>query len=78
MSETRANWTIVAEYTNRPLADLAANLLEEHGIPTYLWSDDGGGLLVANTYVDRVRLFVPDDELERARDIVREAEADRP
>ncbi len=70
MPETNAEWSVIAEYTNHPIAELSAGLLEEHGIPAYLWSDDAGGLLAGSTFVDRVRLFVPNYRSEDARGIL--------
>jgi hypothetical protein len=32
MAEEIANWSMVAEFTNHPQADLTKNLLKKHGI----------------------------------------------
>jgi len=61
---------MVAEFTNHPLADLTKNLLEQHGIRVTIWSDDCGGLAVGQTFVQRVRLFVPDSDRQAAMDIL--------
>jgi hypothetical protein len=39
MAEEMDNWSMVAEFTNHPQADLAKNLLEKHGIRAAVWSD---------------------------------------
>ena len=61
---------MVAEFTNHPQADLTKNLLEQHGIRVTIWSDDCGGLAVGQTFVQRVRLFVPDSDRQAAIDIL--------
>ena len=70
MAKDKDNWSMVAEFTNHPLADLTKNLLEQHGIRVTIWSDDCGGLAVGQTFVQRVRLFVPDSDRQAAIDIL--------
>ena len=67
------NLSLVAEYTDHPQAELAKNLLENHGILAYLWSDDCGGLAGGQTFVRRVRLFVLESDLAAALDILGKA-----
>ena len=70
------NWSKVAEFTNHPQADLAKNLLEKHGIRASIWSDDCGGLAVGQTFIQRVRLFVPDSQHQAALDILGKGKTD--
>jgi hypothetical protein len=70
MAKDKDNWSMVAEFTNHPQADLTKNLLEQHGIRVTIWSDDCGGLAVGQTFVQRVRLFVPDSDRQAAMDIL--------
>lgn len=70
MAEETADWSMVAEFTNHPQADLAKNLLQEYGIRVSAWSDDCGGLAVGQTFIQRVRLFVPDSDRQAAMDIL--------
>lgn len=61
---------MVTEFTNHPQADLAKNLLQKHGIRVSVWSDDCGGLAGGQTFIQRVRLFVPDSDRQAAMDIL--------
>ena len=70
MEKEAANWSLVAEFTNHPQAELTKNRLEKHGIAVYLWSDDCGGLAGGQTFIHRVRLFVPDADRQAALDIL--------
>jgi hypothetical protein len=76
MKEKAANWSMVAEFTNHPQAELTKNLLENHGIPASIWSDDCGGLAVGQTFIQRVRIFVPDSHRQAAMDILGKGKAD--
>ena len=76
MVEETANWSMVAEFTNHPQADLTKNLLEKHGIRVSIWSDDCGGLAVGQTFIQRVRLFVPDSARQVAMDVLGKDVAD--
>lgn len=67
------NLSLVAEYMDHPQAELAKNLLENHGIPAYIWSDDCGGLAGGQTFVRRVRLFVLESNRTAALDILGKA-----
>ena len=70
MAVEEENWSMVAEFPNHPQADLTKNLLEKHGIRVSIWSDDCGGLAVGLTFIQRVRLFVPDSDRQAAMDIL--------
>ena len=67
---------MVAEFTNHPQAELTKNLLEKHGIRVSIWSDDCGGLAVGQTFIQRVRLFVPDSDRQDAEDILGKGPSD--
>jgi hypothetical protein len=56
MAEEKTKWSMVAEFSNHPQADLTKNLLE-NGIRVAIWSDDCGGLAVGQTFIQRVRLL---------------------
>lgn len=64
------DWSLVAEYTNHALAEYAKNLLEQHRIPVSIWSDDCGGWAAGQTFIQRVRVFVPDAARKKALDIL--------
>jgi hypothetical protein len=51
-------------------ANFTKNLLEEHGIRVSIWSDDCGGLAAGQTFIQRVKLFVPDSDRQTAIDIL--------
>lgn len=76
MTERATDRSMVAEFTNHPQADLAKNLLEKHGISVSIWSDDCGGLAVGQTFIQRVRLFVPNSDRQAALDILGKGAAD--
>ena len=76
MNKEEANWSLVAEFTNHPQADLTKNHLEKHGIPVRLWSDDCGGLAGGQTFIQRVRIFVPASDRRTALEILGKGSSD--
>jgi hypothetical protein len=70
MAEETVNWYLLAEFTNHPEAELTKTLLEGHGIPVIVWSDDCGGLAAGQTFIQRVKVFVPDSDRQAAMDIL--------
>jgi len=70
MTEETSNWSMIAEFTNHPEADFTRNLLEKHGIHVAIWSDDCGGMAAGQTFIQRVRLFVPDSDRQAAMGIL--------
>jgi hypothetical protein len=76
VAEEKTKWSMVAEFANHPQADLTKNLLEKHGIRVAIWSDDCGGLAVGQTFIQRVRLFVPDPDRQSAEDVLGKGSAD--
>ena len=69
-------WSVVAEFTNHPEAELTGDLLRKHGIDAAIWSDDCGGIAGGQTFIQRVRVLVPDSELQAARAIVGKGQED--
>jgi len=76
MAQETANWLMVAKFTNHPQADLTKNLLEKHGIRVAVCSYDCGESAVGQTFIQRVRLFVPDSARQAAMDILGKGVAD--
>jgi len=70
MAEEKDNWSMVAEFSNHPEADMTKNLLEKNGIRVAIWSDDCGGFAAGQTFIQRVRLFVSDSDRQAAMDIL--------
>jgi len=70
MGDSETRWTMIAEFTDHPQAELARNLLEKHGVRAAIWSDDCGGLAGGQTFVQGVRLFVADSESDTAMEIL--------
>jgi hypothetical protein len=70
MAEDTVDWHLLAEFTNHPEAELTRTLLEKHGIPVVVRSDDCGGLAGGQTFIQRVRIFVPDTVRQAAMDIL--------
>lgn len=65
------NETIVlAEYTSRLEADMAANMLAGYDIPSRIEGDDLGGLGPAQSLIDGVRLIVNSRDEAQAREIL--------
>jgi len=76
MKDDQSEWSLVAEFTNHPEADLTRNLLESHGIRVAVWSDDCGGMAAGQTFIQRVRLFVPASDRQAAGEILGEGGLD--
>ena len=64
--------TCVAIFTDRMRAEMMRELLIGEGIPVLLRSDDGGGVRPELAFSRGVRLDVPDEDRERALEILRE------
>lgn len=69
MSET----AVVARYAYRHEAEFAANVLHGAGIPAFPRIDDVGGLYVGMTFTNPARVIVRREDLEAARDTLRDA-----
>jgi hypothetical protein len=61
---------VVESYPNRPLAEIAAGLLESAEIPHRIISDDAGGAYPMLDLTHGVRLVVARADLQRARNIL--------
>ena len=58
----------VGNYPNRPEAELAKAILEEHGIRAMIHADDAGGMHLELQFTGGgVRLFVTEENAEAAR-----------
>jgi hypothetical protein len=64
----------VKSFRNRLEADMAKNLLAEHGIPSYVSADDAGGMRPPPFQFDAgVRLIVRSLDLIPARRLLKDA-----
>ena len=63
MSET----VVVAAFTHRYEAEIAAGFLENAGIPVGTFADDGGGSYPVG--IASAQVVVAQEDLERARDV---------
>ena len=63
----------VGWFLNRIDADIACGAMLGAGIPAVVAADDAGGIR-PNLWLSGVRLLVPSDDVERAKEILREAE----
>ncbi|TVR69563.1 MAG: hypothetical protein EA427_08080 [Spirochaetaceae bacterium] len=63
---------IVAEFDHRFEAEHARALLEEQGIHSIIWSDDGGGIYPNVGFIERYQIRVLSGVRERARDLLDE------
>lgn len=68
---TEKEWAVVAEYGNHSQAQLAANLLEECAIECLVWSDDCGGIAPGQSFVRGVKVYVAEEDVDRALEILR-------
>ncbi|MFH1143784.1 MAG: DUF2007 domain-containing protein [Candidatus Eisenbacteria bacterium] len=64
----------VGVFEYRHDAELARSLLEGHGISSWISADDAGGQYVMAAFGGGVQLWVDEDDLDRARDILEQAE----
>lgn len=64
---------MVARFAYRHEAEFAANVLQGAGIPAFPLSDDAGGLYAGMTFTNPARVVVRRDDLEGARDTLRDA-----
>ena len=73
----------IRTFENRTEAEFVKQLLDAEGIPSTIWADDGGGLLVQHTTILHspfcavgVRLYVPAEEAGRAEAYLGRASGD--
>ncbi|HKJ92498.1 MAG TPA: DUF2007 domain-containing protein [Longimicrobiales bacterium] len=63
---------VAATFGYRYEAEIAHNLLDSAGIESVLIVDDAGGMDVGLSFVNRARIMVRKEDLERARDVLGE------
>lgn len=68
------DWVKIYTFTARYEADLAQGLLEANDIEAVTFSDDCGSVDPALTYVLGVRLMVKKEDVESAKEILRDAD----
>jgi predicted Fe-Mo cluster-binding NifX family protein len=66
----------VATFPNRVVADMAAGFLEGEGIEVWVAADDAGGAYPVLQSLQGVRLLVPAEEADRAREILEALQAE--
>ena len=76
MTDKTEKWSLVAEFTNHPEADLNRQLLENHGIHASVWSDDCGEMAGGQTFIQRVRLLVTESDRQTAMIILGKGSVD--
>jgi len=61
---------VLGTYSSRIDAEMASEHLKSHGINTLLKSDDCGGMYPQFTTMFRVKLYVDQDDIDVAMDIL--------
>ena len=70
-------WQVVKTFSDRASADLAVGELQSSGIPARLNSPDAEGLWPTTSGFAQIALYVPPDQLDRARHVLdSESDAD--
>jgi hypothetical protein len=69
------DWVVLRKYFNQYEADMAAGILEAHGIPALVLSDNAGGALPALALAFPTRLMVQAPDLEIAHTTLSASEA---
>ncbi len=62
------DWVEVAIFNYRHEAEFARGVLDSSGIPAVVRSDDAGGQEIGLQFVRGARLFVQEQDLDRARE----------
>jgi len=60
-------YKLVWEYDNHVKAEIAKGILESNRIKVIIHSDDCGGMAGGQTFVSGVKLFVPEEDTEKAK-----------
>ncbi|MBN1905921.1 MAG: DUF2007 domain-containing protein [Deltaproteobacteria bacterium] len=68
------DWINLISFPDKYEADLAQGLLEANDIEAVTTSDDCGSAYPSMTYVQGIRLMVKKEELELAKEVLRDAE----
>jgi hypothetical protein len=65
--------TVIARFAYRHQAELAKGYLDDAGVPARLLIDDAGGMEAGLPFANPARLLVGEDDVERAREVLRRA-----
>ncbi len=68
------DWENIISFADKYEADLAQGLLEANNIEAVTISDDCGSIYPSMTYVHGIRLMVKREDLEMAKEVLRDAE----
>ena len=68
--EIEKTFTVLKVFASAQAADVVAGLLRANGIDCTIAADGGGGMLVNLQTVGGVRILVPTDSLDEAREIL--------
>ncbi len=68
------DWIKITSFMNRYEADLAQGLLEANDIEAVTFSDDCGSVDPALTFALGIRLMVKEEDVERAKEVLIDAE----
>ena len=68
------DWVKIYTFTDRYEADLAQGLLEANDIEAVTYADDCGSVDPALTYARGVRLMVREEDIEKAKEILTDAD----
>ena len=64
---------IVARFHYRHEAEYARGFLDDAGIPASVFVDDAGGIEAGMAFSNPARVVVPDEHVERAREVLTNA-----
>ena len=64
------NIILLKSYITRIEADMDANFLRSHGIEVIIQSDDCGGVSPGLTISNRIKLFIRQDDLDKAKELL--------
>ena len=60
----------IKTYSYRHEAEIDQNILQSHGIPSMIQSDDTGGMRPHLSYVSGVKLIINKEDMEKAQDLI--------
>ncbi|HYX39281.1 MAG TPA: DUF2007 domain-containing protein [Oligoflexus sp.] len=70
MNANIKKWVLLTSFSDRLQADLAACAIRGSGIRVELKSDDAGGLYPPLTVAYGVELYVPEEQLDHAKELL--------
>ncbi|HYX39241.1 MAG TPA: DUF2007 domain-containing protein [Oligoflexus sp.] len=70
MNANIEKWVLLTSFSDRLQADLAASAIRGSGIRVELKSDDAGGLYPPLTVANGVELYVPEEQLDHAKELL--------